>query len=402
MYQTLLVNVDELWLKGQNRRVYKKALRVHIKELLKKKIGITYEISDINHRYVLEREEGFSEEHLDALAHVPGIHSIIPARKVALEQELIVPTVLDEVRQAGLSGTFKVNTDRKEKRFPHGSMEISRNVGHHVLKEFSELTVKMKNPEHTIEVRILRDGIFISLRKIMGVGGLPVGPNGHLVTLLSGGLDSPVASYLMSKRGCRQTFVFFYAYPFVGDEVKEKIKELISPIARFQKHCKLLIVPFGMIQKSIADKCWPEYRTLLFRWYMVQTADIVAKKVGAHGLVTGDALGQVSSQTLENISSLAKATELPVLRPLIGFNKAEIVDVAKQIGTFDISIKPHDDACSLLAPEHPILKGKADYVEQFSQEMNLQAELEQAVEDAEIFSISTLGEVKQVYPLSEE
>lgn len=402
MYQTLLVNVDELWLKGENRRVYKKALRIHMKELLKKKIGITYELTDINHRYILYREEGFSSEHINALTNVPGIHSIIPARKIELDQELIVPTVLEEIAKADLKGTFKVNTDRKEKRFPVKSMEISRNVGHFILKKFPDLKVDIKKPDHIVEVRILRDGIFISTHKIFGVGGLPVGPSGHLVTLLSGGLDSPVASYLMSKRGCRQTFVFFYAYPFVGDEVKEKILKLISPIARFQKHCKLYIVPFGQVQKTIADKCWPEYRTLLFRWYMMQTADLVAKKVGAQGLVTGDALGQVSSQTLDNISALNNVTELPVLRPLIGFNKSDIVNVAQKIGTFDISIIPHDDACSLLAPKSPILKGKQEYVEQFSQDMEMGKELEKCVEDSEIFSITTTGEVKQVYPLSAE
>lgn len=400
VYQTLIINVDELWLKGENRKVYKKALRIHLKELLRKRMGIEYEISDINHRYILEFQEGFKQEHLDALQKVPGIHSIIPAVKIDLDEELILPTVIEEVRKADLTGTFKVETDRKEKAFPVKSMELSRRVGHFLLKEFPQLKVDVKKPDHTVEIRILRDGIFISTYKLMGVGGLPVGPSGSLVTLLSGGLDSPVASYLMAKRGCRQSFIFFYAYPFVGDEVKEKILQLISPIARYQKHCKLYVVPFGNVQKVIADKCWPEYRTLLFRWYMIQTSAILAKKIGAQGLVTGDALGQVSSQTLENLSCLEGATELPILRPLIGTNKSEIVDWAKKIGTFDISIVPHDDACSLLAPKHPILKGKRDYVEFFDQDMQLHTMLEKCVEEAEVYSVTCLGDVEQVYPLS--
>jgi thiamine biosynthesis protein ThiI len=396
VYHTLLVNVDELWLKGENRRVYKKALRIHIKELLKKKLDLTYEFSDINHRYILEREAGFTKEHLEHLLKIPGIHSIIPARKIALDRSLIIPAVLEEVRKAGLTGSFKVNTDRKEKRFPVKSMELSREVGHFILKEFPELSVKMKNPDHIVEIRILRDGIFISTQKFLGVGGLPVGPSGHLITMLSGGLDSPVASYLMSKRGCRQTFIFFYAYPFVGDEVKDKILDLISPIARYQKHCKLYIIPFGKIQQSIADNCWPEYRTVLFSWYMLQCATVLAQKVGGQAIVTGDALGQVSSQTLDNLSALSPATPLPILRPLIGFNKSEIVDLAKQIGTFDISIIPHDDACSLLAPQNPILKAKVDYISQITTQHDLSSELTNAVESSDVYSIDVLGRVTQV------
>ncbi len=399
MYQVLIINVDELWLKGENRRVYKKALRRHIKELLKKGYRIDYQISDINHRYILEYADGFSEEHLQALERVPGIHSIIPSIKIDLDLEAVVPAVLQLLQDKQWQGSFKVNTDRKLKSFPISSMELSRKVGHFVLKEFPHLRVDVKRPEHLIEIRILRDGIFISLEKRYGVGGLPVGPSGALVTLLSGGLDSPVASFLMAKRGCRQNFAFFYAYPFVGDEVKEKIKQLIAPIARYQKHCKLYVIPFGKVQKIIADKCWPEYRTLLFRWYMLQTATILAKRLGAQGLVTGDALGQVSSQTLENISVLERATDLPVLRPLIGMNKSEIVNIAQKIGTFDISIIPHDDACSLLAPEHPILKGKQTYVDRFTQEINLYPTLEEAIDEAEVYSVNTRGEVEQVYPL---
>ena len=201
----------------------------------------------------------------------------------------------------------------------------------------------------------------------------------------------------MSKRGSRQTFIFFYAYPFVGEEVVEKIKDLARIIGKYQKYSRLYVVPFGDIQKKIADKCWPEYRTLLFRWYMVKTAARLAERRHAFGLITGDALGQVSSQTLLNISAVDKATEMPILRPLIGFNKAEIIDVAGKIGTFETSILPHDDACSLLAPKRPKIKGSVEYIKKFDSDESLGPIIENILDEAQIFGISAVGTLEEIF-----
>jgi tRNA uracil 4-sulfurtransferase len=213
------------------------------------------------------------------------------------------------------------------------------------------------------------------------------------VTLLSGGFDSPVASYLMSKRGCKQTFAFFYAYPFVGEEVKEKIISIAKVLGKYQRGSKLHIIPFGDIQNLISKKCHEEYRTILFRKYMMDCSYLLADKVKADALLTGDALGQVSSQTIGNIQAIEYFAKKPIFRPLVGFNKIEIINLAREVGTHDISIIPHDDACSLFAPKSPIIRPDMEYFKKFEKDDEVDAEVEKAVANAEIIKISLTGEL---------
>jgi len=273
------------------------------------------------------------------------------------------------------------------------SMEVSRYIGALVNNEFTHLGVDVKNPELVIEIRILENNIYLSTRKILGVGGLPVGTSGHLVSLISGGFDSPAASYLMFKRGCSQTFVFFYAYPFVGDEVKDKLLEIMGVLGRYQRYTRFYIVPFGELQDMISKQCKEDYRTLLFRKAMLQCAELLAHRVKAGALLTGDALGQVSSQTIGNISILDNAVSLPIFRPLVGYNKIEIIELAKKIGTHDISVIPHDDACSMFAPKHPVIRPNVSYVERFDREFPLEDHVKKCLDEAEVYDISLTGEI---------
>lgn len=197
----------------------------------------------------------------------------------------------------------------------------------------------------------------------------------------------------MSKRGCIQTFVFFYSYPFVGEEVKDKIEALAAELGKYQSDCKLYVVPFGKIQKKIAKVCRENYRNILFRKYMVECSNLLAERIQADALLTGDSLGQVSSQTIGNISLVDQISRLPVFRPLIGFNKKETIQLAKKIGTHDISVIPHDDACSMFAPRHPVIKPKNDYWHQFNEENDFSKELEQALDEAEVHHISVNGKL---------
>lgn len=394
-YHILLVQVDELWLKGKNRSHYIRTLKGHINHYLKKSFDGAWITRNENQRFVIETEDFFGEDVIQGLARIPGIFSVVPAIRVEQDLDMAASAAINEL--GGLlkfPSTFKVNTQRSDKRFPMTSMEASRNLGGMILKAYDgRIKVDVHHPEVMVELKISASGMYVSLRKIFGVGGLPVGTSGHLVTMLSGGFDSPVASFLMAKRGCRQDFVFFHAYPFVGDEVKEKIVDLVTVLARYQNGCRLFVVPFGDIQNLIAQQCREEYRTIFFRKYMVVAANILANKLGAEALLTGDSLGQVSSQTIGNIALIDVASERPVFRPLLGHNKREVIQIAKEVGTHDISIRPHDDACGLFAPKHPIIKPDQVYCQRFDQENDFTPQLKEAVEKAEIIRFDLTGQI---------
>jgi thiamine biosynthesis protein ThiI len=392
MYHTLVINVDELFLKGKNRPFYYRSLREHTRELLDAYHQEPFTCVNEEQRLVARSESPFSEETIRVFLNVPGVHSIIPARRIPVDFQQVFPTVKEELqRWEDLPATFKVVTRRSYKGFPLNSLEVCKAIGALVLKEFPRLAVDVKNPGLVIEIRILQNNIYVSTRKLPGIGGLPVGTSGHLVTLISGGFDSPVASFLMAKRGCRQTFIFFYAYPFVGDEVKDKVLKLVQILGRYQRHSRLYIVPFGHVQDLIAKNCREDYRTLLFRKAMLQCSTLLARKVKAGALLTGDALGQVSSQAIGNISVLDKVSPLPVFRPLLGYNKIEILALAKKIGTHDISVIPHDDACSLFAPKHPVIRPSASYLEKFDHMVQLEEPLIKCLQEADVYEISLTG-----------
>lgn len=397
MYNTIIANIDELWLKGKNRPLYFRVLRDHIKEVAKIRHGDRTNLSLENHRFILRSETEFEKETITALSKIPGLHSLIPAIRIKKSFENIFPAVLKEIDHRGIHNfsTFKVETKRSDKLFPISSMDVSREIGTLVQKEFPDLKAKMKGPDLLLGIRILSDFIYVSSARIAGIGGLPSGTNGHLVTLLSGGIDSPVASFLMSKRGCRQTFLFFYAYPMVGDEVKKKIDKIVSILAGYQKFTKLYIIRFGGFQKELAKLCREEYRTILFRVYMMKCGSILKSAIGADALLTGDSLGQVSSQTLTNISAIDRFTDISILRPLIGQNKIEIIETAKKIGTYETSIIPFDDACSMLAPKHPVIRADTGYIESFLKEHDLTTELERLLKEAEIYHINSKGEIEK-------
>lgn len=322
-----------------------------------------------------------------------------PSLAKSIAEVLILPSVVEDLKSMKvLPKTFKVKAQRNDKTFPKKSDEINRYLGHQLHEIFPEMKVDVHQPELMVDIRIYREKIYISTQKLMGIGGQPMGMSGHLITLISGGFDSPVASYLMSKRGCTQTFAFFYAYPFVGEEVKDKILDLVKVLGRYQFGCRLFVIPFGDIQNLISKSCREEYRTILFRKYMVECANLLARRVKAKALLTGDALGQVSSQTLGNMSIVDKTSERPILRPLTGFNKVEIINLSRQIGTHDVSVIPHDDACSLFAPKHPILKPDYKYWNDFISSHNFNNELNECLDKAEVFSVDVKGEISTFAP----
>jgi len=397
MYNFLVINVDELWLKGKNRPLYFKAMKDHLKKVIKLSHHGGTNLSFDRQRYILSKVDGIPQSTIDSILKIPGIYSVNPSICVPCEFDAIFPAVKEELEKT-VSGTstFKIITKRVDKRFPGKSMEINRKLGGLVLEHFPNLKVDVHNPEIPIHIKILDGHIYITTQTFLGVGGLPVAMSGHLVTMISGGFDSPMASYLMSKRGCKQSFIFFYAYPFVGDEVKDKILELLKILGQYQKFCKLYVVPFGEIQNKISKACREEYRTILFRHAMVECSNKLADIIKAEAILTGDALGQVSSQTMGNIALLDSSSRRPILRPLVGYNKIEIINLAKKIGTFDISVLPHDDACSMFAPKHPIIKPDRVYWEKATAELNQSLDMEKCLTESEVYQINPIGELTQI------
>ena len=353
---SIFISIDELWLKGDNRPLYFQAIISHIKQIISSYLSGHFSCKNEQQRILVTAQEKFSAECLESLSKIPGIYSITPIIKIKPTYEDIFTTAKQIVEKlAKNKKTFKVITKRTNKKFPKKSMDVCRDVGAYILNQLPFLKVDLINPDIKLQISIGNDAIYLSTTKILGTGGLPWGTGGHAITLLSGGFDSPVASFLMAKRGCRQTFIFFHSYPFVGDEVKEKILDLFHILSRYQREAKLYVIPFGDLQEAISEECKPSYRTIMFRRCMIECANLLAEKIAADALITGDSLGQVSSQTIHNLSVLDNISPKPIFRPLIGLNKKEIIMLAKKIGTHSISLQPHDDACSLFSVKHPIL-----------------------------------------------
>ncbi len=382
--RNLIVCIDELWLKGKNQPYYIKVLKKQVLRKIKKyHDGIHYLYR--NERMMIECQEDLHPNVIESLRKIPGISVIQPATRVDFDESKLAEVALSMVEDQVKEGmSFGVRVRRTNKKYPTPSMELAKNIGNTIGERYPFLKVDLNKPDLKVSIKILADGFYIFIKEYRGVGGLPVGTSGHFITLLSGGFDSPVASYLMAKRGCAQTFMFFYAYPFVGDEVLEKIESLMKVLAAYHDKTKLYVIPFGPMQKSISDQCKPAYRTLLFRWNMVKTAALLAKQMNAQGIITGDALGQVSSQTIHNMQAINQATYLPLVRPLIGMNKQEILSISRLINTHDISVKPYDDACSMFASKNPVIKPFGEYWDRMTQKVENTKELEELIEKAEI------------------
>ena len=257
--------------------------------------------------------------------------------------------------------SFRITANRADKRFPVRSDEINRDLGTYV-KEYSGARVDLTHPDLEIFVDVLPTGILLYFEEISGYGGLPVGVSGETMAMLSGGIDSPVAAWHMMKRGCRVSFAHFHSYPLVDMSSIEKAGELAHRLTRHQYRSRLFLIPFGEIQKRIIVSTDPAYRVILYRRLMVRITEQLARRHGAKAIVTGESCGQVSSQTLDNMVVIDQASSMPILRPLVGFNKEEIVNVARRIGTFPISILPDQDCCSLFVPRHPETRAKLEKV----------------------------------------
>ena len=382
----VIIHYHELALKGRNREHFEQRLVRNIRWALKG-LGVK-RVENLRSRIRVILPNGVSDDILkDRLVRVFGIANFLMARMVPLD--LAHPdlgelnnAIGQDLQQRSFT-TFRVTAKRADKRLPLTSMDVERAVGKH-LCTITGKKVSLTNPDLTVYVELLSKDVYYSVDKVVGPGGMPVGVSGKVACLISGGIDSPVAAYRMMKRGCRALFVHFSGRPLVGRASEEKVHDLVQALTAHQYQSRLYVVPFGEIQREIVAQAPAPFRVVLYRRLMLRIAEELAQREQCWGLVTGDSLGQVASQTPENLSVVQEAAELPILRPLIGMDKAEITDQAQRIGTFSISIEPDQDCCSLFTPPHPSTKTRIDDIRKIERMFDIGTLVKQGLDRAEL------------------
>ena len=380
-----VIHYHELALKGRNRPYFQNRLVRHLRLALGD-LGIR-QVDALPGRIRAILPEDLSWNLVkDRVSRVFGVVHFSQAHRIPLRAD----GNLDDLKTAigtmvaPLSfGTFRISTKRADKRFPLTSIEVDRAIGAHVCA-LTGKRVSLGNPDLTIEIELLTRDSYVSIQREKAPGGLPVGVSGKVACLLSGGIDSPVAAYRMMKRGCRAVFVHFHGRPYVSRASEEKARELVDHLTRYQLYSRLYLVAFGEIQRQIVLGAPAPFRIVLYRRMMIRIAEELARKEHCWGLVTGDSLGQVASQTPENLTVVEEAAQLPILRPLIGMDKLEITEEAQRIGTYETSIQPDQDCCRLFVPPHPTTRADLDHVRKIERGFDLGNLLKEGLERTEL------------------
>jgi thiamine biosynthesis protein ThiI len=363
MNDMFLLKLGEIVLKGQNRRTFEQRLISNIKRRLTH-YG-SFGVYGMQSTVYVEPKDDFCDMDgaFDALQKVFGVISLSRAAACEKDKDAIVAKAVEYLAEdMRAAKSFKVETKRSDKAFPMTSIELSRYVGGELADAFPETAVDVHNPELTVHVEVRDAAAYVHANPIPGAGGMPVGSNGTAVTLLSGGIDSPVSTYMIAKRGIHMIPVHFFSFPYTSEQAKEKVIELAQILTAWCGRLTVEIVPFTHIQEEIRKNCPEELFTLIMRRFMMRISERIAIDNGAKALVTGENLGQVASQTMEAMAVTEECVSLPVLRPLIGFDKADIVTLARKIDTFDTSILPYEDCCTVFTPRHPKTKPHIDEV----------------------------------------
>jgi thiamine biosynthesis protein ThiI len=389
--EVLLVKYGEIALRGGNRRIYEdmllNAIRRNLAVIAPGEFTAYKEQGRFVIRFKDSSADGSLEHIIPHVACVFGISSVCAAiRLQSRDMDDIMQAALDYMQKRSKGESFRVTTKRADKSFPGKSDDISRDIGAFLLENLPNLIVNLHNPDLNLIIEI-RNDIFIYSQDVAvaGPGGLPPGSAGRGVLLLSGGIDSPVAGYLAAKRGIEIIAVYFHSPPYTSERALEKVLDLSRRLAHFTGKIRLIAVNFTEIQLALNDHTPPEKITLLLKRAMLKMADITARKYKALALITGDAVGQVASQTLHSLHAMGGTTDLPILRPLACFDKKDIIDLAKKIGTYDISIRPFDDCCTLFLPKHPETKPKLSIIQSIENSVpNLEELMEKAMAEAEV------------------
>lgn len=365
-FKAFIIKYAEIGTKGKNRYVFEDILCKQLRIALKRVEGSFRVVKEYGRIYVKADSVYDYDEAVVAMQHVFGVVEICPV--VILEDrswDTIKETTMQYIKEcyANTNFTFKVKTRRADKEYPMGSMEIDRELGAVLLDAFPELRVDVHAPDELIQLEI-RDCVYLYSIKIPGPGGLPVGTNGKAMLLLSGGIDSPVAGYMIAKRGVSLEATYFHAPPYTSERAKQKVVDLARLVSKYAGPIKLHVVNFTDIQLAIYEKCPHEELTIIMRRYMMKIAEELAKKSECQALVTGESIGQVASQTIYSLAVTNEVCTMPVFRPCIGMDKQEIVDISEKIDTFETSIQPFEDCCTIFVAKHPVTKPKLEKIQE--------------------------------------
>ena len=388
MHEIILCKLGEVVLKGLNRHSFEMKLMSNIRRRTSRfgKFKIYSRQSTI---YVEPLEDACQmDEAYAACKQVFGIIAIARAVPCEKSKEAIFDTARHYLGDALTAAkSFKVESKRADKSFPMGSIELSQWVGGALHDAYPHLTVDVHHPELTVHLEIREDAAYVHAPAESAAGGLPIGMGGRAVSLLSGGIDSPVSSYMMAKRGCQLDMIHFASPPYTSQMAKEKVLELAHELTAWCGRLNVYVVPFTEIQEEIRRLCPEDHFTLIMRRFMMRLADQLAQELGCRALVTGECLGQVASQTMDALRVSGDVTELPILRPLIGMDKEEIVKIARHIGTFDTSILPYEDCCTVFTPRHPKTRPHVEEVREMEQALDIEGLCRRAMEQREMVKI---------------
>ncbi|MBQ4651471.1 MAG: tRNA 4-thiouridine(8) synthase ThiI [Oscillospiraceae bacterium] len=388
MNDIILLKLGEIILKGLNRRSFEQKLINNVRRRLAP-IGNFKVYCMQSTIYVEAEQEGADmDAAFEALKKVFGIINLSRAAACEKDKDAIVKLAIEYLKDEMESvKSFKVESKRSDKRFPMNSIQLSQYVGGELADAYPDVEVDVHNPELTVHVEVRDLAAYVHASPVPGAGGMPVGSNGVAVTLLSGGIDSPVSTYMIAKRGVRLIPVHFFSFPYTSQQAKDKVVELAQLLTEYCGKMTIEVVPFTHIQEEIRDKCPEEYFTLIMRRFMMRIAQRIAEANGAKAIVTGENLGQVASQTMEAMASTQAVTDLPVLQPLIGMDKEEIVCLARKIGTFDTSILPYEDCCTVFTPRHPRTRPKISEVAEAESVLDIEGLVDEALKGIERISV---------------
>ncbi len=384
--RVILIRYGEIYLKGKNRGMFEKILQKNILFALR---NINCKFERISGRYlVFDYAKKDEPKIIKILTKIPGLHSISPANSVETDENIIRDFVIEEMRDK--IGSFKVDTNRADKTFKYNSMEYSKLLGGYILDSIPNLSVDIHNPDTTLFVDIRENGkTYIFTDIVMCCGGMPVSSGGNGLLLLSGGIDSPVAGFMMAKRGVKLSALHFESFPYTSRQAKEKTLELAKIISEYNGGITVYSCNVAKIQDAIHENCDPDYMITLVRRFMLRIAERLAKEKNLGCLITGESLAQVASQTMESITTISSAIsgDLPFFRPLIGFDKSETIEISRKIGTYDISIRPFDDCCTVFLPKSPVTRPKLARVLREENRIDVNTLVDEAYNNIEIIKL---------------
>ena len=387
MNDIILLKLGEIVLKGLNRKSFEQKLMGNIRLRLAP-LG-NFRVYCLQSTVYVEGEEGADmDAAFEAMQQVFGVISLSRAAPCEKNKEAIARLAIEYLRDEMESAkSFKVESKRSDKAFPMTSIELSQYVGGELADAYPDTAVDVHDPELTVHIEVRDLAAYVHAAPVPGAGGMPVGSNGVAVTLLSGGIDSPVSTYMIAKRGVRLIPVHFFSFPYTSQQAKDKVVELGRQLTAYCGRMTMEVVPFTHIQEEIRDKCPEEYFTLIMRRFMMRIAQHIAEANGAKAIVTGENLGQVASQTMEAMASTQAVTHLPVLQPLIGMDKEEIITIARKISTFDTSILPYEDCCTVFTPRHPRTRPQVSEVEAAESALDVDTLVQEAIQGIERISL---------------